>query len=270
MRTSVLALLSLLPITLDAQAGPAAQRALATPGYTWLTRSSRDVTIHVQAGSAAEARADALVAQVTRVLADDLRWLGERSAKGRLELFFVGSREAMRPLTGGTPGGHSVTSEGTAFFVTNDSVSPALRHEIMHLLSWRLWGTPGGAWLSEGVATHATNGCGPYGIREMTAAIGQAGRLPTLATLRSNFVYAAEEGVLNYIASADIVDRILAQHGRERLRSFWSSGGFGKAEKSLGTSAKEFERAWRSDVQARKPRTAWPTIWAYIRKHGCE
>ena len=69
----------------------------------------------------------------------------------RLHLFFVGSYDEMKTLGYDTHGAWSIPEEGTAFFIGTKEESPALRHESMHLLSWRLWGAPSSFWISEGL-----------------------------------------------------------------------------------------------------------------------
>jgi hypothetical protein len=142
----------------------------------------------------------------------------------------------MRPLTGGaTPGGWSVTAEGTAFFVANDSVHPALRHEIMHLLSWRMWRTPGVAWLSEGVASVAGGQCRGWSFDDVAAALDRDHRPVPLDSL-GDFVFAGETGAAYYLESASVVSFIDRTYGRRRLREFWRTGGFGGIERSLGVT----------------------------------
>jgi hypothetical protein len=208
---------------------------------------------------------------VERAIAADLDWLGEgkRARELRLHLFFVGSREEMRPVTGGTPGGHAIPEEGTAYFVAMDSVSPPLRHELMHLLSWRLWGTPGGEWLSEGVATAAGGRCNEWSLEETAAALHRANRLVPLETLRRGFVVAGDAGVVHYLQSASIVRYVERVHGRRGVRALWSSGLRG-VQQSLGVDVATLERGWRADLGKRAAPASWATMSAAIRARGCE
>jgi hypothetical protein len=209
--------------------------------------------VYVLAGSPAERLLPTLAADAERAIAANLAWLGEPAARVKLRLFFVGSREQMRPLTG-----------------ANDSVRPALRHELMHLLSWRLWGTPGGVWLSEGVASVAAGSCRGWSFDDVAAALDRAGRLVAFDELRQRFIFAGEAGAARYLQSASVVAYIERVHGRRRLRAFWSTGGFGGSEHSLGVGAAVLEARWRADVARRRTPASWAAMWRVIHAHGCE
>jgi hypothetical protein len=207
---------------------------------------------------------------VEQAIATNLRWLDASYSGRRLVLFFVGSREEMRPLTGTAAGGWTVTAEGTAFLVANDTVRPALRHELMHLLSWRIWGIPGGVWLSEGVATAASGGCRGYTFDDLAAALDRASRLASFEELRHRFTYAGEGGAEHYVEAASVVTYIDRVYGRKRLREFWASGGLGGVERSLGVDVTTLEMRWRTEIANHIAPPSWARIWSDIRVHGCE
>jgi hypothetical protein len=246
----------------------AARKALATPGPSWNVIRTANAELYFRAGFSAEARSR-IAAAAERAIGDNLAWLGAPRTD-RLRLFFVGSREEMRPFTGSTPGGWSVTAEGTAFFVANDSVRPALRHETMHLLSWRLWGTPAGTWMSEGLAALSVGKCLGYTVDELNAAMKAADLLVPLDDLRRRFDFNGERGVLHYLQSASLMQHIDRRFGRARLRELWSSGGLARAPEILGIDVATLERDWRSSAGANIPAATWPAIWRDMRSHGCE
>jgi hypothetical protein len=227
----------------------------------------------VLAGSAAERLWDTLPADVERAVAAARAWLGDPPApagEARLQLFFVGSREAMRPLVGWTPGGYAEVDDGTAFFVANADTRPALRHEVMHLLSWRRWGRPGGVWLSEGVATNAAGGCGGLAVDDVAAVLLRERMLPPLDTLRRAFDVRGRTGAVQYLASASLVGYVDRTYGRAGLRALWTAGLRG-AEGAIGVDAATLERGWRAAL-ARYPAPAvtWPGLWSAIGARGCE
>ena len=184
----VICLLLAAPAFVESQAiTSVAERALTRPGVRWVERRTTNADIYVLNGSAAEPMLSRIASDSERAIRENIAWLGERNSRGRLKLFFVGSREEMRPFTGTRSGGWSIVAEGTAFFVANDSVSPAIRHETMHLLSWRLWGTPGGVWMSEGLATAAAGRCNAWTIDDIAAALYRDRQLVTIAAMRRRF-----------------------------------------------------------------------------------
>jgi hypothetical protein len=249
---------------------PAADRALALPGVRWVRRTTPNADLFVQAGSAAEQIIDGLPEAAEQAIAADRAWLGLPADGARVRLFFVGSREAMRPLVGWTPGGYAAVEEGTAFFVAAPEVRPALRHEIMHLLSWRHWGTPGGLWLSEGVATRAAGGCGGLTVDEVAAVLLRERALPPLDTLRRAFDVRGRTGAAQYLAAASLVGYVEQAHGRAALRALWA-GGLRRAEAAIGTSPAALERGWRAAVARRgAPALSWAELWSAIAARGCE
>jgi hypothetical protein len=210
-----------------------------------------------------------IVAKVNASVATNLAWLGTPMTGARLRIVLVGSRDEMRPLTSSTPGGWSETGEGTAFFVANDSIQPALRHEIMHLLSWRLWGPPAGIWLSEGVASVAGGSCRGYGFAQVAAAMDHAGRLVPFDSVRHQFVFAGEQGAIDYLESASVVDYLDRTFGRAKLRALWTSG-LSDSPRLLGRTAPELEVAWREEIRKTRAPASWDVMWSAINAHGCE
>lgn len=249
---------------------PAARAALASPGISWKSRRTPHAVVYAATGSAAERTLPVNADRAERAIAANLAFLGVRSGAAPLRIFLVGSREEMRPFTGGTPGGYSITAEGTAFLVANDSVRPALRHETMHLLSWRHWGTPGGMWVSEGLATLAAGPCHGQTPDQIVAAARMAGLFAPLDTLRTGFVAAREIGVVHYMESASLVQYIDRRFGRAKLKTFWSTGGLGGIRKSLGIDAAELESGWKASLARVAPKSSWPSLWAKINARGCE
>lgn len=265
----VIVLLSVAPAPATGQ-GSVADRALNDARAQWLQRKGVHADIYVLAGSAAARSMPWIVSDAERAIAANLEWLGERDPKGRLKLFFVGSRDEMRPFTGTRAGGWSIVAEGTAFFVANDTVRPPLIHETMHLLSWRLWGMPGGRWLSEGVASLSAGGCRDWTIDQIGAALYHDRLLATIPEMRKQFRTGGIQGAVNYLSAASLVSFIDQTWGRDRLRELWRSGGMGGAQQVLGASPLAIERRWRMRVAGGRAPATWSAMSREIERYGCE
>jgi hypothetical protein len=209
-----------------------------------------------------------LATQSENAIKENLAWLGERRSGTRLNLFFVGSRDEQRPFTGTRAGGWSVVSEGTAFLVANDSITPAIRHEVMHLLSWRLWGPTGGVWLSEGVATASTGECRGWTIDEVAAALYREKQLATTTELRRRFRTGGNQGIVHYISAGSLVLYIDESFGRAKLKELWKSGLAG-ADEILEITALELERRWRNHIALIVPPARWEKMRKEINLYGC-
>lgn len=252
------------------QPSTVAARTIARTDFRWVVRRTPNANLYALEGSPAVLLLPRLARDAESAISANLTWLGERRTKGKLNLFFVGSRDEQRPFTGTRSMGWSIVGEGTAFFVANDSISPAIRHETMHLLSWRLWGTPGGVWMSEGVATAAVGGCRDWTIDEIASSLYRERELATIGVLRRRFRTGGREGTVHYLSAGSLVLYIDAAFGREKLRELWRSGGLAVSENVLGVSTLELERRWRANIARLQPPARWPVIAREITRSGCE
>lgn len=275
MQAAAIALQTLIvcmPIGLEAQnaAGTLAERTLARSDVRWIYRRTADANVYVLAGSVAAPMLSYLATESQRAIEANLKWLQERSSRGRLNLFFVGSRDEMRPFTGTRSGGWSVVAEGTAFLVASDSVHPAIRHEAMHLLSWRLWGTPGGVWMSEGVATAAVGGCRDWALDEVAAALYRHRQLATITEMRRRFRNGGTQGTIHYLSAGSLIEFIDRTWGRDKIRQLWRSGGMGGADRVLGVTPLALEERWRSHVAEQVAPQNWNVMRRQVAALGCE
>jgi hypothetical protein len=267
----VAVILMVVPAMLSAQSVESlAERALANPLARWIHRRTPGADVYVLTGSAAQPMLRAIADESERSIRANLEWLREGSAKGRLKLFFVGSRDEMRPFTGTRSAGWSVVGEGTAFFVANDSVRPAIRHEVMHLLSWRLWGAPGGMWLSEGVATAAAGHCRDWSIQGIASSLYRDRQLATIDDMRRRFRTGGTQGTVHYLSAGSLVLFIDETWGRDRLRELWQSKGMSGAQNVLGVSPLVVEQRWRRRVSSEPPAAPWSVISREVARTGCE
>ena len=265
-------LIACLPIIVEAQRarGTLAQRTLARSDARWIYRRTADANVYALAGSAPAGMLTHLAGESQRAIEANLQWLGERSSRGRLNLFFVGSRDEMRAFTGTRSGGWSVVAEGTAFLVASDSIGPAIRHEAMHLLSWRLWGTPGGVWMSEGVATAAVGGCRDWTLDEIAASLYRDRQLATITEMRQRFRNGGTQGAIHYLSAGSLVEYIDRTWGRDKLRQLWQSGGLGGVGPVLGVTPLALEQRWRSHVAEQAGTVSWRVIRRSVAALGCE
>jgi hypothetical protein len=255
---------------------PAVQKALSLPGVAWSKRTTPNAIVYARTGTPLARQLGALGADTERAIATDLAWLRAPTAGFTLHVFLVGSREEMRTLTGQTFGGNVAIEDGVAYAVANDSVRPALRHEIMHVLSWRLWGAPAGGWMSEGIATVVAR-CGGYDLSDLVASLSRAGKFVPLEQLRQDFntmpIRGEKEGA-RYLQAASLLSFIDEKYGRDRLRAVWSNGALRNVRQTLGVDMPTLERQWQqhvAQIDARTPAPPrWADVWNGIATHGCE
>ena len=245
-------------------------QALDTTRFHWRRVETQRALLHAAASVSERSMAQA-VDSVDAIISSHVAWLGGGSPARKLRLFFVGSRDEIEPITGMRAPGISETGSGAAFFVLTDSARMGLRHEAMHLLSWRMWGAPSAFWLSEGLATASVPTCGGLPSEAVVAMLDRAGMLIPPETLRTNFTFSGDTGFVFYLESASLVRYIDKAYGREKLRAVWSKGGLANVRETLGVDGATLERNWR-DAVARTPAPAWPgwPAWrAQLNEHGC-
>ncbi|HEY4304657.1 MAG TPA: hypothetical protein VGM82_09330 [Gemmatimonadaceae bacterium] len=251
-------------------AAPRAKAALTMPGYRWCFQRTPSADIYVLAGSAAESRTPWIRNTVERDIKTDLDWIHQPTLGIRLRLFFVATRAQMKVFTGTPYGGIPFIDEGSVFFATDDSLPPAIRHEIMHVITWRAWGPPSAEWLSEGVATLLAGGCGGYSIDEIVATLSREKRLVPLETLWHHFDIHGENGVIYYMQAASLFDFIDREFGRAKLRAFWPIGAYANIRQRLGIDLPTLEQRWLADVARKTPSDSWAAIWSATQARGCE
>lgn len=247
-----------------------ATRAVDTATFQWRRVETPRATLYI-APSLPLQSTEHLADSVEVVISSHLEWLGANAIEPKVRLFFVSSRDEIEPITGSRAPGWSEPGSVSSYFVLNDSTRMGLRHEIMHALSWRIWGAPAAFWLSEAVATGSVPECGGLPTATVVAMLDQAGMSIPLETLRTRFTFAGDTGFVFYLQSAGLAQFIEKTYGRDKLRAVWSNGGLAKVRETLGADLVTLERDWRATVAA-TPAPAWPgwpTWRAQLNRLGC-
>jgi hypothetical protein len=248
---------------------PFVRRVLQWPDTRWTEHVAPHLHVHAPLASRASYQAPALAAAAESARANNLRLLGATDYAPRLEVLVVESREAMRPFLGSTPGGWAETAQSAVLVVAGDSARAPLRHELMHVLSWQLWGPPSGHWVSEGLAMHAVGRCNGRELHTMAAALAAAGRLVPLAELPRRFDVAGEQGAAMYVQAGSFVRHVVETYGIARLRAFWPHG-MRSAPRTLGVDLATLERGWRARLSEERDPAPWREMWEGVRREGCE
>ena len=248
---------------------PFVRRVLQWPDTRWTEHVAPHLHVHAPLASRASYQARALAAAAESARAGNLRLLGAASYTPRIEVLVVDSREAMRPFLNATPGGWAETAQSAVLVVAGDSARAPLRHELMHVLSWQLWGAPSGHWVSEGLAMHAVGRCHGRELHAMAASLATEGRLVPLAELPRRFDVEGEQGAAMYVQAGSLVRHIVERYGVERLRAFWPLG-MRSTARTLGVDLATLEREWRARLAAERDVAPWREMWEEVRREGCE
>jgi hypothetical protein len=246
------------------------QRALADTSFRWQEHTTRHFQLYAPVDSYAAAHLPTLGRRAEEALAANLQLLGSR-AYPRLPIYlvFVSSRPELTRLVGQPGGGYAEPGEDSAFFVVTPTGSVPFRHELMHVLSFGLWGQPAQpeAWVVEGLGTLAPGRCGPFSLHQLAAALAAEGRLVPLDTLL-RYTYDNTNDVVIYAESASFLAFMHERYGLAALRQLWQQG-LPPTAANLGTTPATLEAAWRAKVAAISAADR-RVDWSHIRTKGCE
>lgn len=181
----------------------------------------------------------------------------------RLEVYFLKDREALASYTGYLANGYTDTQKGIIYLVDKGGAQLPLRHELMHALSWRLWGRPSSYWLSEGLAVFAAGHCASYNLHSLAHGISKQGKIIPFSTLTDSFDFRALEHSLQ---AASMAQYIYDTYGWGTLKSIWQNG-FEEGAHSAGTTAADMEKQWKSFIDCKEFDV--PIDWGRIQQKGC-
>jgi hypothetical protein len=237
--------------------GRLAHDLLMRPGH-WKSASVTGLEIHFQKGSTAEAESTAIVDAVSRLRGQLLSLLGgasRASSLPRAHIFFVGSREEIRRLTGRPLAGFVQSDEPTAVlsYIAGYHNHFVMRHELTHLFVYQLWGTTrNDAWLTEGLAVWAGGPCQGRSPDEITAGALARGAFVPLTRLASSFRDVPEDVAMSEAGS--IVGFLIDRDGIVAMRDRWQRGP-ARTDHPLGADGAAIEAAWLARVKRATPAT---------------
>lgn len=174
---------------------------------------------------------------------------------GPVPVIVTTSRTRFTPLLSpSTKGFRGVLADGGSFIilVLNDSVRPYTRHEVMHDVSFKLWGVAheGGSWMSEALATFADGKC--QGVPNIVVAHDLLMERPqlTLYELTTRFwALAAADRHETYVLGSSVIEFLWQSGGREVVRRLWQTGEWPRMAAVSGSPfASDLSGRWRSYV----------------------
>ena len=254
--------------------------ALTNPQFHWDSVSTPQFTIYASSGSYPAARIASYRPQVDSAISGALAILGESAYPAHLRVFYVASRDEIQAVTGMPGMGIARAAYNSVVMVVDSSSPPYNRHEIMHAVSLRLWGQPGGpagdaresaetfypgGWMREGIATAAQHTCAQWTNRAVVARMLDEHAMLPLDTLTEAF-YKKDE-VSAYLQGGTLVDFLLETYGRDAFKRLWRAGPRAMAS-IYGKDAAIIEAEWHTWLKA-TPAASTPPNVAELRKHGC-
>ncbi|MFH1688323.1 MAG: hypothetical protein ABIE70_12485 [bacterium] len=243
---------------------------LMMPEFTWLTKPSAHFRIHYLPGSAAEKDIEVLLRQNEASLASHLAILQTSSYDRTIDIFYFDSRDQIKKVVMKPFRALADAKSMTVLAVRNHEEVARDAHEIMHVVSYDLWGKWDNrdelAWLGEGLATYADKPCNGHNMTELAAHLMKnTSNTPPLDSLAMEFRKYPE--MIGYPLMASFVEFVLERFGPEYLHRLWLAD-YADLGKILGEDRSAIEQQWREYVLGRYPLPSVPD-WAELQEHGC-
>lgn len=224
---------------------------------SWTLNATTHFRLRAQAGVRSEKNL-ALIGEKMEAIQTELLQILQGRAMN-LRVFFLKDRETLTSYTGFPANGYTDTEKGIIYFVDKDPFHLALRHELMHALSWKLWGPAKTYWISEGLAVFASRTCGGYSLHALAHDISRRKNIVSFDSLENNFDFKSLEPSLQ---SASFVKFVYEQYGLTALKNIWQQ------DRNKHIDMRRLEAEWKLYIDRNEFET---TIdWSGIHRSGCE
>jgi hypothetical protein len=243
--------------------------ALKNESFRWENRKTGHLDIHFVQGKWTAERIDSLAIHLEDFYHKNIRILGDSSYARRIDVFFVGPKSDVKEIGGQAVTASAMLPERACVF--SDSRLAArpqiLQHELMHVLSFDIWGIPNDFFMAEGVATAAfdTSICS-YQFDAVSKYALQNEKLPSLAALVNSDFFQYDE-VAKYMVGASFIEMIEEKYGTNGVRDLWKSG-VEKGAIRLGTSLDQLDKELREKIN--KSSMITDQDWKCLHNNCCD
>ena len=221
------------------------KQALDNPEFEWNSIRSDEVILFYQPGTFAGRHRFALLRSAEIAIAEVLEFMDEPEYGRTLHVFYVGSRGEMEKLVGQPYTGSATWTASGIFLVCSQDWRSFDKHEITHVLTMGMWGSPdpSSRWMIEGVAIYNDGWCGEYSIDEIAAEFLSQNKLPPLETLFTDYRELGEIRAGMY--SGSFIGFLREMYGAYAVRGLWKDGA-SEIEELLGLNIQQLEKSWKS------------------------
>lgn len=248
-----------------------ARYTLRLPDFDWNTTSSEHFRIHYLPGSVAEKQIDTLLERNEGYLRAQLDVLQADDFGKVIDVFYFNSRDQIKTVVNKPFRALADAASLTMLAVRNQTEVGRDAHEIMHVVSYDLWGEWEQrnelAWLGEGLATYADEPCNGHPMSELAAHIllntEDAAPLDSLALRFRDY-----PEMVGYPLMASFVEFIIDVYGVETLRQLWIRA-YDGLESVMGKDAALIETEWHEYLLGKWPN---PEVsdWPELKQTGCQ
>lgn len=225
-----------------------------------VTKDFGNLKLTVDSAMSIAQRNDA-IKKAREYITQNLELMNEKEFNDSVHIYLSSDKQKIAELAGQSCNGlFRIKDEGftenMVFGVYQQSYNP-LKHELMHAVSFILWGENTLNWLSEGLATYSdpqSCGCDGRTIEERNVFFLQSGKLLGADEL-IDFPDMEEKPRIHiaYNQSAYIVGVLLQRYGIEKIKALWQSNGMDDFEKIYGISFEKTISDINSELSEKYP-----------------
>lgn len=229
----------------------------------WQTVTTQHFIVHGVVDSYAEQHLASLVELAERAREFVLGRIGEvdTEAHPRTHMFLVRGPDDLRALVGQPAGGWTEPDANAVLAAVGEGGPPALRHELGHLFSHRLWGRPHGTWLSEAVAVYAVGHCAGIPLHQWAAAIQRAGEPVSLVLLQLEFDFTR---AAPHLLAGSFVTFVVDRYGIEAVKMLWQRG-LESTQRALDANGIDLEAEWHATLRDTEVSQGMPDFGGRVR-----
>ena len=180
----------------------------------------------------------------------------------------VDSRDEMKSFVGIRHKGMTSLGNDLLFLVYNQNTRAYTRHELFHLVAFRLWGLPSSRILDEGGAMYADSICINYNepIIILNKYLYENELWYSFQDLKDNFNKCANENdIIAYLQSALVFKYLYENYGLDKIENLWQNG-FNNFSEIYGF---EFEALKDRLIQLIKNADSDNVDWSELMQKGC-
>ena len=183
--------------------------------------------IYCKIGSFADSNISILKNDTETAISRVKKILNIQNLPNAFYVIVVDSRDEMKNFVGIRHKGMTSLENDLIFLVYNQNTRAYIRHELFHLVAFRLWGRPSNRILDEGGAMYADSICLDYNnpIIVLNKYLYDNNQWFPFQDLKVNFNKCARENdMIAYLQSAIIFKYLYENYGLDKIEDLWKNG----------------------------------------------
>jgi hypothetical protein len=203
-----------------------------------VTKTIRNITFNFPSNGFAFDNRDSIVNACFDAINHNLSIIHQKDYTDTIVAQFLSSRKEMLENTGYATSEYAFPQMDKIWFVADKDIRPLIKHEFMHMITFRLWGQPPqqSYWLKEGIATYAQNSCNGFAVEQIYAFFEKKNMLIAIDSLAGHFY--TQPMMIAFHQSAYIVQYLIETYGIQKFSLLYQSG-FDRFENIYGIRFKQ-------------------------------